>query len=142
MKNKITIPITNTIKKPLIKLVMKGDKYLEIIPSPNSARVKSVAVNGVTLLLNIIPFVTPKPIQIVVINVKKKVLLLNNSTIDKVDKIINELYKNTNGEPKIYPKVSSRFLLLQSSIIKLIINGANKNFKNERFDCSVKESFI
>ena len=61
---------------------------------------------------------------------------------EKVDKIINELYKNTNGEPKIYPNVLIRLLLLKNSIIKLIINGANKNFKNDRFDCSLKESFI
>ena len=73
---------------------------------------------------------------------KKNVLLLNNNTIDSVANIINELYKNTSGDPNIYLKVSLRFLLLQSSIIKLIINGANKNFKNERVDCSLKESFI
>ena len=132
-------------------VVTNLDKYLDIIPSPNSASVKSVAVKGVTLLLNIIPLVTPNPIQIVVIKVNKNLLLLNNNTIDKfdsyasrnlIDKIINELYKNTNGEPKIYPNVLIRLLLLKNSIIKLIINGANKNFKNDRFDCSLKESFI
>ena len=50
-------------------VVTNLDKYLDIIPSPNSASVKSVAVKGVTLLLNIIPLVTPNPIQIVVIKV-------------------------------------------------------------------------
>ena len=74
-------------------VVTNLDKYLDIIPSPNSASVKSVAVKGVTLLLNIIPLVTPNPIQIVVIKVNKNLLLLNNNTIDKVDKIINEFEK-------------------------------------------------
>ena len=129
MKNKNTSDNTKIINRPLIMVVTNLDKYLDIIPSPNSASVKSVAVKGVTLLLNIIPLVTPNPIQIVVIKVNKNLLLLNNNTIDKVDKIINELYKNTNGEPKIYPNVLIRLLLLKNSIIKLIINGANKNFK-------------
>ena len=66
--------MTTAIKKPAIRLVTVADKYLDIIPKPKSASVKSVAVKGVTLLLSMIPLVIPNPIHIVLIKVKKKVL--------------------------------------------------------------------
>ena len=83
--------MAKAIKPIPITTIKNGDIYDEAISSPFFIILKSVAVKGVTLQFNIIPFVIPKPSQTTDIIKNTNLRLLNRKLKDRVNIIIKAL---------------------------------------------------